>query len=657
MADRYRVKFLPIDRVFHALKGESILDVAMRSGIYINASCGGNGTCGRCRVTITSGEVSSSPSPAIPIEEYEAGVRLACTSYPLTDIGVTIPLESQIDRTALRSAQREKVLAPARTDSLIKGWSVDPPTIKKHLKLPAPSLADNASDAARLILELRKQTKIEASLDFGLLDSLARKLREANWSVTLTLHLTPHFWEILSVEEGDTEDRNYAVAVDIGTTTVCGELIDIAGPYGGRTKQKSRSEGRIAAESSDYNGQISFGEDVITRIMYAKKQDGLKRLQASVLDTINRLIKEMLEQSGVDECNITQVVLAGNTTMTHLILGLDPRHLMLEPYVPTVTEIPTANAGRIGLRVNEKASVRFFPSVASYVGGDVVAGVLASGMFQRDEVALFVDVGTNGEIVVGNKEWLTCASCSAGPAFEGGGISSGVRAVKGAIEQVRINPSTFEPMLLTIGRGKPIGICGSGLIDAMAELFEVGLIEQNGKFHRTARTERIRERQGVWEYVICYAVDTSTGKDIVLTEADIDNLMRAKAAIYAGCRVLLENVGLGIHDIERVIIAGGFGHHVGLERAKMIGLLPDIPDDKFLFLGNGSLLGARLTCLSYKLGKAARAIAARMTNVELSNSKSFMDQFVAAMFIPHTDESAFPQVSKRLRKAERGTNS
>jgi uncharacterized 2Fe-2S/4Fe-4S cluster protein (DUF4445 family) len=391
--------------------------------------------------------------------------------------------------------------------------------------------------------------------------------------------------------------------------------------------------------------------------MYAQKPGGLERLRTSVIDTVNRLIDEMVEGTEIDIDDITQMVFAGNTTMTHLILGLDPRYLMLEPYVPTVTDIPDTAAERIGLRAGRKASVRFFPSVASYVGGDIVAGVLGSGMFQREEITLFIDIGINGEIVVGNKEWLTCASCSAGPAFEGGGISSGVRAVKGAIEQVHINPSTFEPMLLTIERGMPIGVCGSGLIDLMAELFETGLIEQNGKFRRSAGTERIRERQGVWEYLVCSAVDSATGKDIVLTEPDIDNLMRAKAAVYAGCRVLLENVGLDMHDIERVIIAGGFGHHISLEKAKTIGLLPDIADNRFLFLGNGSLLGARLACLSRALDQEAKAIAEGMTNIELSNSKNFMDEFVAALFIPHTNEQAFPHVLKRLRGAQRGAGS
>ena len=581
--DRYRVRFLPIDRTVYALKGESILDVAMQSGVYINGSCGGNGACGRCRVTVTSGEVSSSGGSPIPAEEYERGVRLACVSYPLGDITVEIPLESQIDRSALKRPQGGRhALAAARADGLVQGWSVDPPTVKKRVKLPPPSLEHNVSDAARLLVELKKQTKIEASLDFDSLEGLSRKLRGADWNVTVTLHCKGSGWTVQNIEEGDTGDKNYAVAVDIGTTTVCAQLIDITAPFPGLTKQRGRTEGRIRGESSDYNGQIGYGEDVISRIMYAQKPGGLKRLRTSVIDTVNRLIDEMVEETKIDRNYISHMVFAGNTTMTHLILDLDPRYLMLEPYVPTVNDIPHTTAERIGLRVGRKATVRFFPAVASYVGGDVVAGVLGSGMFQREELSLFIDVGTNGEIVVGNREWLTCASCSAGPAFEGGGISSGVRAVKGAIEQVRINPSTFEPMLLTIERGRPMGICGSGLIDLMAELFETGLIEQNGRFRRSLRTRRIRERQGLWEYVVCYAADSATGKDIVLTEPDIDNLMRAKAAIYAGCRVLLENVGLDMHDIERVIIAGGFGHHISLEKAKTIGLLPDMGDNKFL---------------------------------------------------------------------------
>jgi uncharacterized 2Fe-2S/4Fe-4S cluster protein (DUF4445 family) len=322
---------------------------------------------------------------------------------------------------------------------------------------------------------------------------------------------------------------------------------------------------------------------------------------------------------------------------------------MLSPYTPTSNFIPPVRAINIGLNVKDHVFTYIFPGVASYVGGDVVAGVLGAGVFQRDEVALFIDVGTNGEIVIGNKDWLTCTSCSAGPAFEGGGIKFGMRAGKGAIEQVKINPSTYEPMILTVGRSKPTGICGSGLIDCVAELFEAGAIDQNAKFKIDLPTTRVRPGESGWEYVVCYAAESQIGRDIVLTEVDLDNLMRAKAAIYAGCKTLLDSVGLRFQDLDRVIIAGGFGHSIDLEKAQMIGLLPDVPVDRFLFVGNGSLLGARLLSFSRDLLKETERIAKMMTNIELSNNPAFMHEFVAALFIPHTDESAFPRVMEQVR--------
>jgi uncharacterized 2Fe-2S/4Fe-4S cluster protein (DUF4445 family) len=283
------------------------------------------------------------------------------------------------------------------------------------------------------------------------------------------------------------------------------------------------------------------------------------------------------------------------------------------------------------------------------VGGDIVAGVLGSGVFQRDEITLFMDIGTNGEIVLGNNDWLMCASCSAGPAFEGGGIKFGIRAGKGAIEQVKINPATFEPMILTIGRSKPLGICGSGLIDIVAELIEVGLIDQNGKFKRNLHTERIRSGESGYEYVLCYAPETQINRDIVITEVDLDNLIRTKAAVYAGCRVLLENAGLSFSDVEKFIIAGGFGHYIDIEKAQTIGLLPELPFERFVFVGNGALLGERLLSFSKNFLDEAERIARMMTNLELSNNNNFMDEFVAAMFLPHTDEKAFPGVIARLK--------
>ena len=657
----YRVRFLPIDRVYLLSQGESLLEAAMAAGVHVNAGCGGNGSCGKCRIKVLEGEVDAPTHVKIAQWEYDAGIRLACTSRPLTDVVIEVPLESQIDREALKKKREAPhILSAADIDSLVRGWEVDPAVFKRYIELPPPSADDNINDLDRLNRALRKQYNLEAfSVDFKVLTTLSQVLRDAQWGVTVTIVTTRKGHKLIDVQPGNREMQNYSVVIDIGTTTVCGQLLDLANCSVYRKIEKDNgTELCTLAESIDYNAQISYGEDVISRMMYAQKEGGLKRLQEVVVGTINRLIKELVEISGVDRMDISHLVFAGNTVMTHLVLGLDPRCIMKTPYTPTAAFIPPVRAINLGVEVNDRVYAYIFPSVASYVGGDIVAGILGSGVFQREEVTLFMDIGTNGEIVIGNKDWLTCTSCSAGPAFEGGGIKFGTRAGRGAIEQVRINPTTFEPMILTIGRTKPMGICGSGLIDAVAELLEAGIIDQNGTFKRELPTRRIREGESGWEYVLVYAPDTQIGRDIVLTEVDLDNLMRAKAALYAGCRVLLRNVGLTFEGLDRIIVAGGFGHYIDVEKAKMIGLLPDIDSDKFLFVGNGSLLGARLLSFSQELLRETERIARMMTNVELSNSTTFMDEFIAALFLPHTDESAFPSVMEHLsdRKTGEATN-
>ena len=653
----YRVRFLPIDRVYLLSQGESLLEAAMAAGVHVNAGCGGNGSCGKCRIKVLEGEVNAPAHVKIAQWEYDAGIRLACKSRPLTDVVIEVPLESQIDREALKKKREAPhILAAADIDSLVRGWEVNPAVFKRYIELPPPSAEDNINDLDRLNRALRKKYNLEAfSVDFKVLTTLSQVLRDAQWGVTVTIVTTRKGHKLIDVQPGNREMQNYSVVIDIGTTTVCGQLLDLANCSVCRKIEKDNgTELCTLAESIDYNAQISYGEDVISRMMYAQKEGGLKRLQEVVVGTINRLITELVEISGVDRTDISHLVFAGNTVMTHLVLGLDPRCIMKTPYTPTAAFIPPVRAINLGVEVNDRVYAYIFPSVASYVGGDIVAGILGSGVFQREEVTLFMDIGTNGEIVIGNKDWLTCTSCSAGPAFEGGGIKFGTRAGRGAIEQVRINPTTFEPMILTIGRTKPMGICGSGLIDAVAELLEAGIIDQNGTFKRELPTRRIREGESGWEYVLVYAPDTQIGRDIVLTEVDLDNLMRAKAALYAGCRVLLRNVGLTFEGLDRIIVAGGFGHYIDVEKAKMIGLLPDIDSDKFLFVGNGSLLGARLLSFSQELLRETERIARMMTNVELSNSTTFMDEFIAALFLPHTDESAFPSVMEHLRDRKTG---
>jgi uncharacterized 2Fe-2S/4Fe-4S cluster protein (DUF4445 family) len=485
---------------------------------------------------------------------------------------------------------------------------------------------------------------------------LSQILRESDWKVTATLVLTRKGYKLINVEPGDTTQRNYSVVFDIGTTTIYGQILDLNGcvvvacPDG----QCDGTSLFALAEASDYNGQIRYGEDVITRIIYSQRPGGLKTLQEVVVSTLNKILLELLDMSGIDRSLISHMVIAGNTTMTQLLLGLDPKYIREAPYVPTANFIPPVRAVHLGIHLADHVHTYIFPMVASYVGGDIVAGILGSGIFQRETLTLYMDIGTNGEIVLGNKDWLASVSCSAGPAFEGAGIKFGMRAARGAIEEVNINHRTYEPMILTIGRTKPIGICGSGLIDAVAALLETGMIDPNGKFRGALPTDRVRRGPDGYEYVLARKEETGIHEDIALTEIDIENLIRTKAAIYAGYKILLESVGLGFQDLQQVIIAGGFGRHIDLQKAIFIGLLPEIGIDKFIFVGNGSLLGTRLLSFSKNLLKEAERIALMTTNLELSDHPTFMNEFVAAMFLPHTDASAFPQVKDRLHRMKSG---
>ena len=633
----------------------------MEAGIHINASCGGSGTCGKCKVHLLNGIPDSPKHPKLTQWEYDQGDRLACLTTIRGDIDIEIPIESQVDKSVLEiKGDREAhqyLLSPQDIYQLVQNWEVDPPVFKKSVLLTPPTLKDNVSDLTRLTNALEQQHDISGtSSDFRVIMKLSRILRESEWEVTATLVLTRKGYKLINVEPGDTTYQNYSIVLDIGTTTVSGQILDlnscvvVACPDG----HCDGSTLFALAEASDYNAQISYGEDVITRIVYSQRPGGLKKLQEVVVSTINKIIQELLEMSKIDRSLISHMVIAGNTTMTHILLGLDPKYIREAPYVPTANFIPPVRTVHLGINVDDHVHTYIFPMVASYVGGDIVAGILGSGVFQREALTLYMDIGTNGEIVLGNKDWLASVSCSAGPAFEGAGIKFGMRATRGAIEEVNIHHRTYEPMILTIGRAKPIGICGSGLIDTVAALLETGMIDPNGKFQRDLPTGRVRMGPDGYEYVLAKKEETSIHEDIVLTEIDIENLIRTKAAIYAGCKVLLDSVGLSFKDLEQMIIAGGFGRHLDLEKAIVIGLLPEIDIDKFIFVGNGSLLGTRLLSFSRNLLKEAERIALMMTNLELSHHPTFMNEFVAAMFLPHTDSSAFPVVTERLQRMRRG---
>jgi uncharacterized 2Fe-2S/4Fe-4S cluster protein (DUF4445 family) len=654
--EKYKVTFHPSDRYISVDEGENLLQAAMEAGIHINASCGGNATCGKCKIKIIGGAVESPMHAKLSTAEYKDGYRLACQSSINGNVDVEIPLESQVDKSVLALKGDRGVapylLSPKDIFQLVQGWDVDPTVFKRYVELDPPSLSDNVSDLSRLVNAVYRQHGINGiSTDFRVIMKLSHILREAAWKVTVTLVLTRKGYKLINVEAGDNRHQNYSIVLDIGTTTIFGQILNL-----NECKVVACPDGNCdgatvfaLAEASDYNAQISYGEDVITRIVYSQKPGGLKRLQETVVSNINGIIEELLKMSRIERSLISHLVVAGNTTMTQLLLGIDPKYIRESPYVPTANFMPPVRAVHLGINVDDHVHVYAFPMVASYVGGDIVAGILGSGIFQREALTLYMDIGTNGEIVLGNKDWLASVSCSAGPAFEGAGIKFGMRATRGAIEEVSINPRTCEPMILTIGRMKPIGICGSGLIDTVAELLEAGIIDQKGRFRQDLTTERVRRGGDGYEYVLAYKDQTHINQDITLTEIDIGNLIRTKGSIYAGCKVLLESVGVSFKDLEQMIIAGGFGRHLDLEKAIFIGLLPDIEIKKFIFVGNGSLLGARLLSFSKQLLKETERISLMMTNLELSNHAGFMNEFMAAMFLPHTDASAFPRVLERLR--------
>jgi uncharacterized 2Fe-2S/4Fe-4S cluster protein (DUF4445 family) len=608
------------------LEGESLLQALKRQGVYIVASCGGKGICGKCRVGIFEGSYRTESKGKLEPRDTEKGMVIACQTFPESDLVIDIPKESRLVVGDIIEISKSKDLSElfrsldGKITPLVKWISLD---------ILPPTIDNNIADLERLKKAVEENGLKGMRFSHGFVSSLARSLRDAGWRVNLAYADSP---EALFLSPPDRKER-YGIAVDVGTTTLVVYLVNL-------------TDGNLVDVGSTYNSQIRYGDDVITRIIFAEEGGGLKELKDAVVTDINDLLAPIIERHAIPVENIESAVISGNTTMSHLFWGLNPVYIREEPYTPTLNAFPLWKAHTAQINVNEQAPVYTVPCVASYIGGDIVAGVLASKMHRKSETALFMDIGTNGEIVIGNKEWLMTAACSAGPCFEGSGIKHGMRATEGAVESVRINPLTFEPDLVVIGGGKPIGICGSGMIDAITEMFLSGIIDQKGRFVKGLGANRIRDGFEGPEYLL----HSDERRDIVLTEIDIENIIRAKAAIYAGISLLLKKVGLTLDNIERVYIAGGFGNYLNIEKAVIIGMLPDIPKEKFEFLGNASIAGAYLCLLSEKMRKEAEEIAQKMTNIELSVSRRFMDEYMSALFLPHTDITQFPTVKKLLSR-------
>ena len=635
-----RVRFLPADRGVEVPCGTLLSEAAQKAGVDVNMPCGGQGRCGRCAVIVDEGSVRRLSTGRLSQEDVTAGYVLACQATAESDLVVTVPPQEKIERRLDTSKRAGKVKLPFP-------YSVDDQPLRKFVvTLDPPSLQDQTDDWSRLQRELSRRYDLDdIRTSLPVLRGLASALREGDWTVTVVVEMDN--WRrpegpprLIDVLPGERLERLWAVAIDIGTTSNVLWLVDLI-------------SGEVMAQTADYNGQIARGEDVISRIIYASKhRGGLEELQGLVVETFNRLLDEAAEERGIRTDEIYKAVVAGNSTMLHLFAGIPPETIRLMPFITVVNQLPPFAAREIGLDINPAAAVDCLPGIASYVGADITSGVISSGMCDKDEAfTLFVDVGTNGEMVLGDCSWLIACACSAGPAFEGAGVVDGMRATAGAIEEVWVDRETHETTYRVIGDEKPSGLCGSGLISLMAEMFTAGVIDKSANINFELPTDRVREGGHGAEYVVAWGENTASGKDIVITDVDLNNLMRAKAAIYAGFSILARSVGLSLDVVERVLIGGAFGQYINVEKAVQIGLLPDKPFPSFQFLGNTSVRGAYMALISREIRERVTEVGEMMTYLELSADNTFFDEFNAAMFLPHTDMEQFPSL---VEGTERG---
>ncbi|TAL39792.1 MAG: DUF4445 domain-containing protein [Spirochaetes bacterium] len=623
-----RILFMPANLSAEAAPGTPLIEAARAAGVSIDLPCGGKGTCGKCAVRVADGIIAHNDSFPSTESPDDPGTVRACASL-VADGPAVIEVLATHEAALIAmdgAGAPEELPAPLDPDG--------PLAAIIRLSVPAPGADDGLSDMDRTLRALAAKGFANGlGFSTGALRALAGELRaeEGNLAVTLTREGFPRV--IRAVRAGSSRG-NYGLAVDLGTTTVAALLVDL-------------ESGIPLASRSAYNGQIRFGRDVIGRINFASRPGGLDELAMAARDSINGIIGALAEAKGIHPMEINAAVISGNTVMTHLLLGLVPEYIRLAPYTPTVLSVPPLAAHDAGIRINPGAALALSPCVGSYVGGDITAGLLASGVARQSEgVSLFLDIGTNGELVVGGREFLMTCACSAGPAFEGGGIDSGMRAAPGAIDRVTVDPESGEPAANVMGGGPARGICGSGMIALVAELFRAGMLDPSGKLVREPARGRVAVSDRKASYLL--ADEAPGGRTVSISENDIGNLVRAKAAIYAACTLVLSHLGLDFGDLARVYVAGGFGKFLDLEHAITVGLLPDLPRDRFTYLGNASLLGSYRALVSERERALQRELAARMTYIDPGADPAYMDHYTAALFLPHTDARRFPSV--RIKK-------
>ena len=615
----------------------SLLEVARNANVAIDAPCSGNGSCGKCKVKLIAGELLSPRTGHISEEEYAEGWRLSCGSKILSDVPVLVPdiasaYQSRMKTADLSSGEEVAVFEKIQADIKEAGIAFMNDFLTLDVAMEEPTLDDTMPDNERLIWGVKAVIEVdEVELPYFVVKKLAKVLRESDFKVKVVGEHLDNRFKVYDIRPAEDETPMVGMAVDIGTTTVAGVLVDL-------------STGKLLAKASTGNGQIRYGADVINRIVEQGKEGGVKRLQdAIVKDTLRPVLAGLCASAKIKATQILRVCIASNTTMNHLLLGVDASPVRMEPYIPSFFYIHDLKAVDIGLNVNPSANLRIAPNIGSYVGGDITAGTLATLLWNKEEFSLFVDLGTNGEIVFGNQDFMMSCACSAGPAFEGGDISCGMRATDGAIEAVTLDVETMEPTYRIIGEEgqKPVGLCGSGIIDMISELFRCGIINAKGLFVREGKRVA-RDQHGTGRYILATADESATGREVSLTEVDIDSFVRAKGAIYSAIDTLLSSLDMDDSVLEHVYVAGGIGSGINMKNAINIGMFPAVDLEKYAYVGNSSLAGAYAMVLSDQANEKVEELARNMTYVELSTHSGYMDNFVAACFLPHTDAARFP---------------
>ena len=616
--------------------GDNLLELARRANVAIDAPCSGNGSCGKCRVRLTAGELDSIKSRHISEEEWELGWRLSCNSRVVGDATVFVPdiasaYQSRMKTADLSTGKEVAIFEELQENLKAAGVEFINDFMALDLQLEEPTLDDTMPDNERLEWAVKAAVEVEfVKIPFAVMVKLASTLRDHSFHVCVKGRHTGdtfHCMDICAPED----TALLGCAIDIGTTTVSMVIVDMR-------------SGKILAKGSSGNGQIRYGADVINRIIEQGRQGGKKKLQdAIVKETLTPIIANLCRSIGVSARSILQLCIGSNTTMNHLLLGVDAQSVRMEPYIPSFFSWEGLLAGDLHLPAHPLAPVRIAPNIGSYVGGDITAGTLASLIWDKDEMSLFIDLGTNGELVFGNRDFLMSCACSAGPAFEGGDISCGMRATDGAIEACTIEKTTMEPSFEIVGEPgqRPVGICGSGIIDIISELFRTGIINARGQFVREGQRVR-RDSHGMGRFVLAFEEESETGREVSINEVDIDNFIRAKGAIFSAIDTLLNSVDMTVDMIDHVYVAGGIGSGINMGNAVNIGMFPDVELEKFSYIGNSSLTGAYAMCVSDMANEKCAEVAANMTYLELSTYPGYMDSFVAACFLPHTDRSLFP---------------